>query len=200
MIKAIIFDNGGVITPGGNGTELTDRLGANLGISGNAAYALLSPLWDKYFRGAITEDELWQDIESRYGAAISTEKRAIWNTWGHMQPYSEMLQFVEELKRRGYVVGMLSNVIPNTEKEVRTNGGYDPFDFVVLSCEVGFAKPDPEIYQLAAEKAGSIAPSEIIFLDDAERFLEPAHKVGWHTVKVTSPSQAIADVRAIIGA
>lgn len=198
MIKALLFDNGGVITAGGGGNELSERLARNLGISADKAYDLLMPVWDDYFKGKISEPELWQHIEQQSGQPIGAAQRDIWNKWEHMQPLPEMIQLVRRLKADGYKVGMLSNVIPNTEHEIREHGGYDDFDFLVLSCDVGYAKPDPEIYQLVLQHLAGIKPSEIVFLDDQERCLVPARAIGMQTVLVESPGQAIADVEALL--
>lgn len=198
MIKAFLFDNGGVITAGGVGGELSDRLGANLSISGAEAWKLLEPVFGEYIRAKITEDELWREIESRYGKSISAEERDIWNKWDNMRVRPEMIDLVNRLKKDGYKVGMLSNVIPNTEREIRKNGGYDAFDFLVLSCEVGYAKPEKEIYEIAMTNLEGIAPGEVVFLDDQATCLEPAKALGMETVLVKSSGQAIRDINRLL--
>ena len=57
-----------------------------------------------------------------------------------MIPIPEMTDLVLQLKANGYKAGLLSNVIPNTERVIRANGGYDIFDFLVLLCQVGFSQ------------------------------------------------------------
>lgn len=198
MIKAFLFDNGGVITAGGAGNELSERLSKNLGIDSGKAFELLSPVWNQYSRGKITETELWRNVEKNYGKPISELQRDIWNKWENMRPLPEMMDLVLQLKADGYKVGLLSNVIPNTERVIRANGGYDNFDFLVLSCEVGFSKPDPEIYEIVMEHLDGIKPEEVIFLDDQERCLVPARQLGMKTILVRRPDQAIADLRKII--
>lgn len=51
------------------------------------------------------------------------------------------------------------------------------FDEVVLSCEVGCAKPDPRIYQLTLERLG-VAPGQALFVDDVSDNVEAAESVG----------------------
>lgn len=54
----------------------------------------------------------------------------------------------------------------------------------VLSCEVGFRKPDWEIYDIAAKRAGAL-PGEILFVDDLPGHVSAAQKAGWHAVRAT---------------
>jgi putative hydrolase of the HAD superfamily len=199
MIQALLFDYGGVITKGGGGFELAERLGEGTGLSSDEAWELLKPVWEPYICGKITEDQLWQAIETRHGQPIHASKRAIWNTWtDHMQPRPEMLELVKQLQDRAYTVGLLSNVIPNTAADIRAHGGYDAFDFLVLSCEVGHAKPNVEIYKVALQKLPGIAPDQVIFTDDAERNLAPAQELGMHTVLARDPQQIAAKIEQLL--
>jgi len=199
MIKAFLFDYGGVITSGGGGTELSDRLGAALAISPDEASELLMPVWDDYSRGKISENQLWESIEAGYGAAIPISKRAIWNSWDkHMQPRPEMVDLVTDLQAEGYPVGLMSNVIPNTEADIRENGGYDIFDFLILSCDVGFSKPQTEIYELALGNLPGIKPAEVVFVDDQARFLIPARDLGMETILAESSEQIALDIRSLL--
>ncbi|HUD05391.1 MAG TPA: HAD family phosphatase [Candidatus Saccharimonadales bacterium] len=198
MIKAFLFDNGGVMTAGGAGNELSERLASNLGVGEVEAWNLLKPAFTAYIKARITEPELWRIVENHYGKPISVDKRDIWNKWDSMRVQPEMFELVNNLKKSGYKVGMLSNVIPNTEKEIRKNGGYDPFEFLVLSCEVGWAKPETEIYDIAMKHLEGIKPEEVVFLDDQAVCLEPAKTMGMKTILVKSSNQAIRDVKELI--
>jgi epoxide hydrolase-like predicted phosphatase len=198
MIKAFLFDYGGVMTDGGRGTELTDRLGLALGIPPQKAYEFLGPVWDKYSRGTISEASLWAHIEQASGQRVALANRNIWNTWEHMTPLPSMLALVSQLKQAGYPVGLLSNIVPNTKRAIEANGGYDLFDFAVLSCELGTAKPDADIYKLALAKLPGVQPGEVLFTDDQERFLVPAAAMGIQTLLAESPEQVIAAIHGLV--
>src|SRR6266496_825229 len=199
MVKAFLFDYGGVVTEGGGGFELSERLGKALGITRDEAYALLGPVWDIYARGKITEDKLWAVIEKAYGQPIHVSKRKIWNMWEeHMQPLPEMLDLIKSLQAKGYTVGLLSNVIPNTAADIRQHGGYAAFNFLVLSYEVGYAKPEVEIYQLALNKLPNIPPNEVVFVDDQERCLVPARELGIKTILAKNPKQIAKEIAELL--
>jgi len=198
MIKAFLFDWGGVMSAGGRGGELDARLAERLDMSPKDVWTVFRPAWEAYSRGKIDEPTLWRQLEAGYGQTIPETKRNIWNEWSNMSILPQMQQLVTDLKTRGYTVGLLSNTIPNTAEDIRSHGGYDLFDFLVLSYEVGFAKPDEAIYKLALEKLPDVEPSEVVFVDDQERCLEPARALGIRTVLSVTPEQVVADIRHFI--
>ena len=54
-------------------------------------------------------------------------------------------------------------------------------DGIAYSAALGFRKPAPEFYRLAAERSGA-APAEIIFVDDTLPNVEAAERAGWHAL------------------
>ena len=69
---------------------------------------------------------------------------------------------------------------------------------VIESRKVGVRKPELRFYELACEHL-NIEPTEAVFLDDLGINLKPARAMGMTTIKVTSASQAIADLEPIVG-
>lgn len=200
MIKAVLFDYGGVISDGGTPESLPDRLAGKLGVSSDEAYRLLGDVWAAFSRGNIDEEAAWQIIERVHGSPIAKDKRAIWNTWEVMQPRPELLDYVSQLRARDIVTGLLSNVVPPTLEEIKQHGVYDSFDFTVLSCEVGFAKPDIEIYRIALQHLAAIRSDEVIFVDDVDAFLEPARSLGIKTIHATSATHMLDEINRLIDA
>lgn len=198
MIKAIVFDYGGVITSGGGGNELAERFAAYLHVPLEQAKELVYKPWPRFVMGKINEEEYWQEIEGVYGKPIPVEHRMIWNIWEHMAPRPEMMTFIHDLKAQGYTVGLLSNVIPVTEKIIREQKGYELFNPCILSCKIGFAKPDIEIYKELMRKLPGVKSEEVIFVDDQQHCLDPAIKLSMATVLATSTEQIIKDTRALL--
>ena len=198
MIRALLFDYGGVMSPERAGNLLSDRLARNLDITEEEAVKFIFSNWRDYLKGSLSEEQFWNATETHFNKSIPNEKRDIWNSGEDMKPLPEMVELVENLKSRGYSVGLLSNTIPNTAAGIKTIGGYAPFDFTILSYEVGLAKPDTEIYELALTKLPSIEPTEVIFIDDQERCLAPARKLGMHTVLAISPEQIKKSIEELL--
>jgi len=72
-----------------------------------------------------------------------------------------------ELSRRGYILGIISNVITSREiPDWLEEEGLTPyFQSVVLSSVMGIRKPAPEIYLEAARRAG-VLPEKCAYVGD----------------------------------
>jgi epoxide hydrolase-like predicted phosphatase len=72
------------------------------------------------------------------------------------------------------------------------------FDDVVISSEVGLRKPDPAVYELAAERLG-LPPAGCVFVDDLPGNLKPALALGMATVLHMGDAAAtLAEVSALL--
>jgi len=76
-------------------------------------------------------------------------------------------EVVVELYRRGYTLGIISNVITSREiPDWMEADGFSPyFKAVALSSVLGCRKPDPAIYYEAARQAG-VAPARCVYVGD----------------------------------
>jgi 2-haloacid dehalogenase len=73
----------------------------------------------------------------------------------------------------------------------------DAFDDMVISAEIGIAKPDVRIYQAAMQNL-HVLPPESIFLDDTLRNVEAARNIGMHAIHFVQPGQAIAELKTLL--
>ena len=104
-------------------------------------------------------DEQTADIEREFREALLAESYATTLLSGTRA----ILSF---FKRRGYAIGLVSNV-STYHKDPFFRFGLDRFvDVAVFSCDVGLAKPDPEMY-LNACKQLSVIPEEVVFVGDS---------------------------------
>lgn len=103
--------------------------------------------------------------------------------------YMDTVEVVEEAVEavkwaaQHYRVGLLSNIMPGFIEEMFTKN-YLPdvkFDAIVDSSEVKAIKPDPQIYEIATEKA-KCKPEEILLIDDSRTNLMAAEKQDWHVL------------------
>ncbi len=65
-----------------------------------------------------------------------------------------------------------------------------------ISSDVGFCKPDPRIYELAAAKLNAVGA--VLFVDDQEKNLTPASNLGWGTLLADETGEWIGKVRPLI--
>ena len=72
---------------------------------------------------------------------------------------------------------------------------WDLFDDFILSHEVHLTKPDPEIFQLAIDKA-KCQPSEILFIDDGLNNVRAANDLGINTIRFVDIEDLIEKLKA----
>jgi len=82
-----------------------------------------------------------------------------------MKAYDDTLPALEELRRRGLILGLISNVAQDMESTYEEMGLNSYLAFKVTSSEVGCDKPQPEIFQAALKKA-EVKPEEAIHVGD----------------------------------
>jgi epoxide hydrolase-like predicted phosphatase len=198
MIKAFLFDYDGVITQGVPDGTLSRRLGENLKIPEATASEWLADIWTPLLTGKISEDDVFALFEEKYGKAISPEQRDIWFKWSDLMPLPVMTDLLHKLKVKGYLLGVLSNATASTKEEISKNGGYDGFDFVIISSEVGSKKPDTEIFEVALKELPGVRPDEVVFLDDREAATVAAKGMGFKTILVKDHAKAIREIEGLI--
>ncbi|MBQ9328213.1 MAG: HAD family hydrolase [Solobacterium sp.] len=83
--------------------------------------------------------------------------------------YPEARSTIEELKARGYLVGVLSNGDSyGQHRKLNRSGIEDLLDVLVVSGDTDTKKPDPKIFIETAEKLG-VLPEECIYVGDSFR-------------------------------
>jgi len=110
---------------------------------------------------------------------------------------ADWLEHLAAFRSRGLFVGMLSNLPPSWERHRRHLVDDTHFDDLVCSYAVGVRKPDPEIFQLAAQRAGR-APQDCILVDDMEKNCAGAIAAGWRAVHFLNADQAALGIERLL--
>jgi putative hydrolase of the HAD superfamily len=104
--------------------------------------------------------------------------------WGELEGsfpprlYPDATPTLRRLKRMGLTLGLISNAPPNTTDVIRRLGLDRFMGAVVVSGEVGVAKPNPEIFRIALAAAG-VEPEESVHVGDVyEADVVGARKAG----------------------
>jgi putative hydrolase of the HAD superfamily len=97
--------------------------------------------------------------------------------------FPDSLPFLELLRSRGIKSVIVSNCSEHTRALLTSIGVADAADALVLSCEVGSAKPAPQIYQRALSEAG-VAAADALFVDDQATFCAGAEVLGIGAVRI----------------
>jgi putative hydrolase of the HAD superfamily len=92
---------------------------------------------------------------------------------------------------------LLSNSGPEVMARVRADHPLEArFLAVVISCEVGLAKPDPRIFRLCLERLG-LPAGAALFVDDRADNVEAAARVGLQTLRFEGPD-ALERLQALV--
>jgi len=91
--------------------------------------------------------------------------------------WDDSVPTMRELRARGVRTAVVSNCDHATRPIVDDLGLANEVDAIVLSFEVGVAKPDPGIYR-AALSAVRARPEEAVFVDDQAWYCEGAEALG----------------------
>uniref|UniRef100_A0A2A4JIR9 Haloacid dehalogenase-like hydrolase domain-containing protein 3 n=1 Tax=Heliothis virescens TaxID=7102 RepID=A0A2A4JIR9_HELVI len=95
-------------------------------------------------------------------------------------------KLIDNFKKLGITVGVISNFDPRLHDILQNVSLSQHFDFIVTSYEVGYSKPDKQIFSGAINKCiADVAPSEALHIgDDVVKDYEGARAAGWHALLV----------------
>ena len=101
----------------------------------------------------------------------------------------DMWQWVRQLRKLGKTLTLLSNMPHDLARYHERASIHDNFHYTFFSCDVGMAKPDPDIYQLVMNETG-VAGEHTLLLDDTLENVAAARDAGWEAVQFRSLEQA----------
>jgi epoxide hydrolase-like predicted phosphatase len=199
-IRAVVFDVGGVlkITPD---TGRTDKWTARLNLQPEGLYARLRSLGLDGIRGTCTP-EAWlgglREITGMDQTQTDEYMRDLWEEYLGTHN-TELAAYFGSLRPHFQTAILSNSFLGAREKEQAAYGFEDLCDFIIYSHEVGLLKPDPQIFALTCERL-RLQPSEMIFVDDIEPYVEAARTFGIHAIPFKNNAQTIADIESCIQA
>lgn len=105
-----------------------------------------------------------------------------------------MHDLVRRVRAAGHRTALLSN---SWGLEYPRDDWPDLYDCTVISGEVGLRKPDPEIYELTAQRLG-VTPAECVMVDDLVPNVRGAVAVGMVGVLHRSVAETVAEVEVLL--
>lgn len=197
-LRAVVFDYGRVLT----GPPAPKPLDAILRITGLSEAHLLSFYWahrPAYDEGKLTGLEYWQRICKQADLNLSPKQVSEvndWDAWMWTTENQPMLAWQQELKQRGLLTAILSNMGDHVhERMLKEFNWFSRFDQLVWSYLVGAAKPDQAIYLHTLEKL-NVRPEEVLFLDDKLPNIEAAKALGMRAFEFSTVERLRADIIA----
>jgi putative hydrolase of the HAD superfamily len=170
--KAILIDIGGVLARDplpAVAAAWADRLGMSWQAFLGAVFGGSD---DGVLTGKVSEPEWWAIVAGRLPAdpgLIAGLRRDLSRTdWN-----DELVTFVRRLRGQARVA-LVSNAWPHMRASLIEAG---LADIAVLSCEIGYAKPDARIYTAALRRLAA-SPGEALFIDDTPGYVAAAAALG----------------------
>jgi len=146
--------------------------------------------------GQITEEEHWHSVMKALKRSASEYERIRDEFFGGDIVDRELLEFMRSLKPK-YKVGLISNAWSGLRAYIEREKFADVFDAIIVSAEVGVAKPSAKIYQIALEQL-QVKPKEAVFVDDFIENIEACEKLGMKGIHFKDPESALRQLKAIL--
>src|SRR5260370_6341914 len=97
--------------------------------------------------------------------------------------YDDAIPFLETLRSRGIKIAIVSNCSEHTRDVLSELGVAALADALVLSCEVGSAKPSAPIFRHALDKLG-VTAGAALFVDDQAAYCAGGVALGISAVQI----------------
>lgn len=189
MIKAIVFDFGGVLFDWNphylyrkyfNDAEAVERFLSTIG------FAEWNAQQDRGRPFAQAVAELSAQFPEHADLIRAYDERWIESLGGAIQPTVDILR---SLKEAGYPLYALSNWSAEKYQLVRARYEFlSWFQDIVISGAVKIAKPDPRIFELLLGKIKQPAEN-CLLIDDSVDNIKVARGLGFATIRLESPEQ-----------
>ena len=194
MIKTIIFDFGDVFL--NLEKSATKRELAKHKISDFSEEMLKK---NKQFeKGEISSDQFIKYYCDRFSNLTPDTFINSWNAILLDFP-EHRLQFLKKLAEGGrYILILLSNTNHVHIDWVKENIEHfedfrNCFDAFYLSQEIGFRKPEPEIFEFVLQKH-DLKPQETLFIDDTKENTDAAARLGIHTWNIDPATEDVTEL------
>jgi putative hydrolase of the HAD superfamily len=196
VVTWVLFDYGGVVSH----PPADEDLALLAGVADVPVPALMDVYWAwrrSYDLAELDAPGYWREVGRvlgrDYGEAEITELiRLDQAAWLRLQPGTVAL--IEDLAAAGQPLAMLSNAPDELAEAIIELPVAAHFGQLIFSCQLKYAKPDPECYARTLARLGASA-DEVIFIDDRGENVAAAAALGLHAVHFSSAAQ----VRAAVG-
>ncbi|MDR2414259.1 MAG: HAD family phosphatase [Odoribacteraceae bacterium] len=197
MIKNIIFDLGGVVVEWNPARVLATFTGNPALVKYVSENGFFREAWTEFDRGTIDKEEFVREWARLSDSPVEDCNALLDHAKCSLDSIPETADLIEQLSRRGFRLYCLSNMSTDHYNYLKDRPVFRFFDGQVISALEGLVKPERAFYELILERY-RLTPGETLFIDDLERNIEGARKLGIHTVHFTSKTTGIPAILDII--
>ena len=180
--KRYVFDMGNVITKPAKIKEVYEQADMKCSYEDFRKYFYHSKESDDVYKGLISDDEFFDYIRRVCGSvkSVSELKELYFSCKGGI--YKETIDSIEELKKLGNNVYLLSNLKEIDYDYLNKNINLSLFDKLFLSYQLGMCKPYKDIYEYVIDDLGT---NEFYFFDDSISNVNTAQGLGIDAYQTT---------------
>ncbi|MCX6080853.1 MAG: HAD family phosphatase [Chloroflexi bacterium] len=196
-IKAIYFDLGGVILrteDKSSRTNLAAEFGMNYDEIDRFVFECKTAALASI--GKMTEEEHWLDVTRRLNLPETAMPRIRDSFFGGDRIDQDIVNLLRSL-RNTHKTGLISNAWNGLRAWIIDQKFADVFETMIISAELGIAKPDARIYQFALEQL-DVEAGQAIFVDDVEKNIAASKSLGMHGVLFRTSQQARAEIDQLL--
>lgn len=197
MIKAIVLDVGGVLlrTEDYSGRQYIERK-YHLPPGGSEKLVFHSRAAQDSSVGIKEDQAIWDYVAQKLSLSRKELDDFIHHFWMGDRLDQNVLTFIQKLRPQ-YITALLSNAWKNFREVLSRD--FDvvegkTVDHILISSELGVAKPDPEIYYILVNKL-KCDFKNILFVDDFAENIESAKKLGIHTIHYHKEMDLINEIK-----
>lgn len=198
MIKAVIFDLGGVLVRTADFAP-RQRLAEQYGMTLDEIMDLVFGLeaGKRAQLGQVTIEQHWEHVRGTLGLSADELRSFQKAFWSNDFLDQELVDLLRRL-HRNYRTALLSNAFSDLRQVVAERLKFaDAFDEMIISAEVGMMKPDLRIYQLALDRL-VVKPEEAVFVDDFAHNIEAARAIGMEAIQFKNTPQTMVDLGQLL--
>ena len=192
MIKAVIFDIGEVLQIDPKG-ERYEKLSRGFGIPAKEIKNFIEAHRSEIWLGKLNNRKFCDLVKRKF--EVKKDILPIWEkVYNEIPLNKEIIKILPELKKN-YRLAVISNA-HEASSSVRKEKFAKIFEFMIFSCDVGFVKPQKEIFDIALGKL-KLKPEECVMIDDNEKKLSTPSQMGFKTILFKSNSQLIKELKSL---
>jgi len=200
-IKAIVFDVGGVLLKTEDDSsrrELEKVYNLPSGSVDNLVFD--SELARASTIGQASQDAVWDFVAERLSLTPEALTSFIEAFWDGDRFDRDLIQFFHEC-RSEYSTALLSNAWMGFRQVLENGAGIieeKTVDHILISSELGVAKPEKRIYQILANTV-NCGYDEILFVDDFFENIRVAETLGIKVIHYNPEMNLINEIKSILG-
>ena len=183
--KLILFDWGNIVESHKTGyscLKAWEKLFKKCGYN----YDIDTEKLTKYRLSAITDEESFEKVfymikkDFKLNVNYNEFIKYYYECFNNIEYYKNVKDYEISLKNKCYI-GIFSNLLMFDKERLDKQVELINYDYVFLSFELGYRKPEIEIYKKVQNQL-PFSKENILFIDDKIDNIKSAKKMGWNTL------------------